>query len=125
MDMEKENRKMRDMPDIADICGRIYDIADENMRKQGGVMKLSRQAFLDGMDEDPNKLDLRPLANASNDVFFSTVYRQVFRDAPLEAVTEYWEPFITSMPEVVFRRKFLKAIVANRISNKQKIIIVE
>ena len=116
---------MRDKPDIADICGKIYDIADENMRKQGGVLRLSRQAFLDGLNENPDEVDLRPLGNASNEAFFEAVYQQVFRDRPLDAVLAYWKPFFTSMPKADFRRKFLDAIVSHLISKKRRIILVE
>ena len=116
---------MRDKPDIADICGRIYDIANENMRKQGGVLKLSRQAFLDGLNENPDEVDLRPLENASNEVFFEAVYRQVFRDKPLDAVIAYWKPFFTTMSAADFRKKFLDAIVAHLVSKKRRIILVE
>ena len=116
---------MCDEPDIAGICGRIYDIADANMRKQGCVLKLSRQAFLDGLNENPDEVDLRPLENASNEAFFEAVYRKVFRDAPLEAVIAYWKPFFTSMPKADFRRKFLDAIVSHLVSKKRRIILVE
>ena len=92
---------------IVEVCGKIFDIVEQNMHADGGSLGLTRELFFGTMGETEEEVDLTPVRDASNYRFFKYVFRSIFGDDPVPAVVEHWGDAIWRLSRDDFRRRFL------------------
>lgn len=110
---------------IVEICGKIYDIVEQNMRADGGVLRLTREHFLGFQSAAPGEIDLRPARDASNFQFFNYVFSQLFGPKPPEALLEHWGDDIWHLSRPDFRRRFMTVVRNVLASEGRELTIVE